>query len=37
MSAVITQPRTQAALVTRFADITIDDITSVGGKNATAR
>src|SRR5688572_5355939 len=35
MAAVITQSRTQAALVTQFADITIDDIPSVGGKNAS--
>ena len=35
MTAVITQPRTQVVLVKKFADITIDDIPSVGGKNAS--
>src|SRR5689334_2854689 len=35
MTAVATPPRTRVVLVKPFADITIDDVPTVGGKNAS--
>jgi pyruvate,water dikinase len=35
MRAVATQPRTDVVLVKQFADVGIDDVPSVGGKNAS--